>query len=439
MTADLIFDSSFALWRMRRRWPANAEEKIVQKQEALEVMLDSFNKGEITSLDGVASGNGRAIVEVHGQRPFEMNSHWILSAQTWVCPCCQRGKVAVSRLGGKGQILAKLVVHHDHMSEVIEEEFCRIFVGEGTEKPQVEGRRLVQRIGDAFAAYERVLICEDCNNADAKAKRELKLPKYFSFSVRQIAKFIEPKPHTTHALDLVVALQVWEEARDAYELRMRLIRTVAKAAATEAHWYEPHELCSNPVPVFGWSGGGFGLPKIEAWLDLEALVKALGSSTKLHTPNRAKWRTTKAKTGKPMPNNFLAMLRSTEHMAASWDDLPEDWCCPVCRRSKRDQVYLGSKGEIQFRTPSTSRNAAWQQQPICNDCQRVVMSMKEEVTERAGYRPMDSYGYFSPQELRAIIQPRPHSPHLIKPKEAEKLVQLAIKRVEGEALCSGRE
>lgn len=428
MTADLIFDSSFALWRMRRRWPANSEEESAQRQEALEVMLESFRKGEITSLDGVESANGRAMIERHGQRPFEMNSHWILSAQNWICPCCQRGKVDVSRLGSKGQILAKLVIHHDHMGEVIVEEFCRAFVGEGTDEPQVEGRRLVQRMGDAFAAYERVLICEDCNNADARAKRELGLPAYFSFSVGQIAKFIEPKAHVAHAVDLAIAQQVWEEAREAYELRMRLIRAVAKAAATDAHWYEPHNRGANPVPVFGWYGSGFGLPKIEEWLDLEALVKALGPSTKLHASNRAKWRTIRAKAGKPLPNNFLAMLRSAQHMAANWDELPEDWCCPVCQRSKRDQVYLGPKGQIQFRTPPTSRNRAWQGQYICNDCQRVVMSMKEEVTERAGHRP-DSYGYFSPQELRAIVQARPHSPHLIKPKEAEALVQLAIERV----------
>jgi hypothetical protein len=57
------------------------------------------------------------------------------------------------------------------------------------------------------------------------------------------------------------------------------------------------------------------------------------------------------------------------------------------------------------------------------------MSIKEEVAERAGTRPHDSFGYFSPGELRGIIRARPHSPHLIKTSEAAALVELAVGRV----------
>jgi len=429
MKTDLALDSGFAQWRMRQVWPRNEDEAVALKKAAMEQLLQSFHRGEIISLDGVESAAARAIYEIHGRRPFEMNSHWILSAQDWCCPCCGRTKVAISRLGGKGQILGKLTIHHDHMGEAIEEEFCRAFVAKGTENPQVEGKRLVGRIGKAFAAHEEVLICEDCNNADASASRELGLPKHFTFSVNKIRQFILPSPHSPHSIDLKSAQRVWEEARPAYELRMRLIRAVAVAAATNTHWYEPHERHAIPIPVYGYADIFLGCGTLTDWINLGDLVKALGPKERIHQPNRARWRTESSKLGKPLPENYLPMLRSAHHMAESWDALPNDWRCLVCDRNKHEQVYLGAKGEIQFRTPTSGKDSRWQRRRICNHCHSVVMSMKEEVTERVGFRPDDSFGYFSPEELKGILRVRPHSPHLIKPKEAAALMDLAVERV----------
>jgi rubredoxin len=426
---DLIFDSSFAKWCLRQPWPCNGDKQQELRKSALEQLLVSFRQGEITSLDGVESATAKAIYEIHGQRPFEMNSHWILSAQDWICPCCGRNKVAISRLGSKGQILGKLTIHHDHMGEAIEEEFCRAFVANGTENPQVEGKRLVGRIGQAFAAHEEVLICEDCNNADTTASRELGLPKHFSFPLGKIRRFILPVPHAPHRIDLDAAQRVWEEARPAYELRMRLISEVAVAAATNTHWYEPHERQAIPIPVYGYANARLGFANITDWLNLEDLEKALGPKEKIHQPNRSRWRTEFAKPGRPLPSHYLAMLRSAHHMAESWDALSEDWRCPGCDRSKYEQVYLGAKGEIQFRAPGTSNAPRWRRQRICNHCHSVVMSMKEEITQRTGTRPGDSFGYFSPGELKGIIRARPHSSHLIKPKEAAALVELAVERL----------
>ncbi|WNL48101.1 hypothetical protein RKE25_10910 [Dyella sp. BiH032] len=434
MKTDLTSDSSFAQWRLRQPWPANGDEQQALKKNALEQLLVSFRRGEIISLDGVESATARAIYEIHGQRPFEMNSHWILSAQDWTCPCCGRSKVAISRLGGKGQILGKLTIHHDHMGDAIEEEFCRVFVAKGTENPQVEGKRLVGRIGKAFAAHEEVLICEDCNNADTRASRDLGLPKHFSFPVGKIRRFILPVPHAPHRIDIDAAQRAWEEAKPAYDLRMRLIGEVAVAAATNTHWYEPHQRQAIPIPVYGYANAMLGFANITDWLNLEDLEKALGPKEKIHQPNRARWRTESAKPGRPLPGNYLALLRSAPYMAEWWDALPEDWCCPVCDRSKYEQLYFGDKGEIQFRTPGASNAPRWRRQRICNHCHSVVMSLKEEITQRMGARPDDSFGHFSPDELKGIIRARPHSSHLIKPKEAAALVDLVVKRLaeEGE-------
>ncbi|NII55153.1 hypothetical protein [Luteibacter sp. SG786] len=426
MLSDLWHTSAFARWRMKKMASTPASEET--RREALEQLLASFRVGELTSLDGVTSPVARAIVAIHGERPFEMHSTWILSPQDWRCPCCGRDKVEISRLGSKGQILAKLVVHHDHMGEAIAREFSAAFSSEGTAHPQTEGQALIDRIGSAFSAYEPVLICEDCNNADPSAKQDLGLPTFFSFSVGQLKQFIQPRPHVPHTLDLTKARAVWLAAQPAYELRMKIIRAVSRAAATNEHWYEPHPRRSIAVPVLGDPRAPSIYSWLQEWVGLDAVVKALGPQPGLHRPDRAKWRKGTFRRASPVPANYLPLLLSRPDVADSWNEVASDWCCAVCGRTKDAQVYIGPKGQVLFRTCVTSRSPAWRRQRICNHCRAVIMSLKEEVTDALGMRPQDSYAHVSPEEVRSIIVARPHSPHQILPVEALALVDLVIAR-----------
>lgn len=68
MNNDLAWESSFAEWcRQDGRFGVDLE---LQRQ-ALEVFLDSFNRGEITSLDGVGSAMSEAIKEANFVRNLE--------------------------------------------------------------------------------------------------------------------------------------------------------------------------------------------------------------------------------------------------------------------------------------------------------------------------------------------------------------------------------
>lgn len=428
MKTDLIFDSAFAHWCQANR-PYDTDTELALRKEALEVLVKSFERGEITSIDGVKSAGSRRIIEKHGDRPFEMNSNWICSAQDWVCPCCGRSKIDVSRVGAKEQILAKLVIHHDHMGEVMEEEFRASFVGEGIETPQIEGQRLVECMGNAFAAYEEVLICEDCNNADANAKKLVGAPRYFSFSIGQMRQFIRATPNESHVIDEEEAKRVWSQAKPAYELRMRLIREVAHAAATDSHWYEPYKRTAIAVPMIGYDRR-VGVGRLTEWMSIDDLCEALGRQAKLHDANLAKWRTTKAKIGKPLPPNFLALLQSSEHLAKKWDGVSDEWRCPVCARSKYELVYVGEQGKIRFHLVPTSGRGGWAQtKTICNHCQSTIMSLKLELSKHLGHTPRDSYGFVSPGELAGILVARPHSSHLIKTGAAAELFELALNRL----------
>lgn len=429
MSDERYEQSCFMKWCLEHPGPYTLNEEIELRKEAMAALVESVKTGDITSLDGVESPLSERIRARHGVTDFEMNSNWVGSSQDWICPCCGRSKFQVSRVGKKGQILAKLVVHHDHMGEAMKAAFHSAFEVAGTRVEQIDGWRLVERMGDAFAAYAEVLVCEDCNNADTEAKKIAGSPSYFSFSIGQIRRFISSADHRPHLVEPARAGAVWEEAEPAYKLRMKLIRAVAQAAATDAHWYEPHARATDPIPVFGFARRGVE-SEIARWAYADPLLRALGANTKVSAPNLSRWRQVTQKPGKMLPANYLAMLRTEESHGRSWEALPEDWCCPICQRSKHELVYVGEQGKVIFAMRLVTGRGAWAPLTrICNHCESTLMSLKWEGAQRAGKAPKNSYSFVEPMELGKIITARPHSPHLIRTKEAQELLALVVQRI----------
>lgn len=424
-----FLNSRFAQWLDDHQSEPPLEHDSALRSEALNALVESINTGEITSLDGVESPLSKQISALHGLSHFEMNSNWICSSQEWICPCCARSKLQISRKGKKGQILAKLVIHHDHMGEAMEVAFNSAFENAGTDVAQVDGRRLIERMGRAFAAHEEVLICEDCNNADAEAKKRVSAPQYFSFSPGQISQFISAREHQPHEVQELEAERVWRQAKPAYELRMKLIREIAHAAATDAHWYEPHARGAYAIPLLG-SRYESGDIAIQQWVSTDPLIAALGPKKPISTPNRSRWRTEPPKKGKPLPNNFIAMLRSEEAHARRWDSTPEDWHCPICNRSKSDTAYLNERGKVIFHLHEISKRYQWGAVGmICNHCTATFKSLKEEAAGLAGIDLYDAYGFVQPEELAEIIIAHPHSPHQVQAEKAADLVTTSVKRL----------
>lgn len=90
----------------------------------------------------------------------------------------------------------------------------------------------------AFAAYDPILVCEDCNNADAHAKALLSQHDkinltHQSFSISQIRHFAQSQPHTPHQINEDKLSTLWTDVRPTYLARMKLIHEVAKAAVTQ--------------------------------------------------------------------------------------------------------------------------------------------------------------------------------------------------------------
>lgn len=421
MSDSNFFESRFWQWHLAHEERDHTKQQALGV-EALEILIDSISTGEITSFDGIQSPLSQKIKEHHHYADFEMNSNWIGSSQNWACPCCGRSKFEISRLGNKGQILAKLVVHHDHMSDALHAAFHEEFKNAGTNLEQKEGLRLVERIGGAFAAYEEVLICEDCNNADTEGKKIASTPSYFSFSITQIRSFISSQSHSQHRVNGEIAVKMWQQAKPAYDLRMSLIRTVATAAATDSHWYEPFPRRTPAIPVFGFALRA-GDVAIRDWISTEKLFKALGPHRNLIDRNLSRWRTVSRKVGKTLPKNYLPMLRSEEAFANAWDRVPQDWQCPTCLRSKTEVVYVGDRGKINFYVRTVSRRGDWTgNEVICNHCASILASLRLELSALTGVETWNVYEYVSPKELAKIVIPRAHSHHQVEAKEAEALV-----------------
>lgn len=427
MNTDQFKASRFGSWAAEQSHREFDRLPALQK-EALDLLVESVRLGEITSIDGVDSPLARRIQAHHGVTQFEMNSNWIGADQNWKCPCCGRSKFQISRIGKKGQILAKLVVHHDHMGQVLEEAFNRAFVERGTQVAQQEGLRLVERMGRAFSAYDEVLICEDCNHADSEAKKLTGVPREFSFSIGQMHQFIQYGDHRPHQINAAIAADIWRKAEPAYRLRISLIEQVAHAAASDSHWHESFPNLA-PVPTLDSDSYRLGDHDIKRWVGVEATLRALGPKSKVSAPNLAKWRTTRPKSGKPLPQNYVALLRTAPGSARIWDSVPDNWCCPTCNRDKSAVVYVGDKQNVLVNMPETSGRGAWARATrICGHCKTVLLALKHEVEDRIGHDIQNSYQFASPVELKSIIRSRPHCSHEVIPDRAAALVEVIVAR-----------
>jgi hypothetical protein len=67
--------------------------------------------------------------------------------------------------------------------------------------------------GAAPRRFDDTLMCEQCNSADKDAKRELGLPKEFSFSPQEIKRFVIGTPHGRHLLNYAAAAQAYAVTR----------------------------------------------------------------------------------------------------------------------------------------------------------------------------------------------------------------------------------
>ncbi len=60
--------------------------------------------------------------------------------------------------------------------------------------------------------FAETILCDQCNAADGRAKRQLGLPADWSFSPAELAQFVTATPHGSHAIDLETAATIHRTA-----------------------------------------------------------------------------------------------------------------------------------------------------------------------------------------------------------------------------------
>lgn len=102
--------------------------------------------------------------------PMSFRAGFLLTPQWWRCPACMRNKIEIMRKTNDGTIHCRLVHHHDHIADILNEKGV----------PFGFRRR-----------FQTVVLCEGCNLADAKAKKIVTAPRWFSFDPFDIRRFIK--------------------------------------------------------------------------------------------------------------------------------------------------------------------------------------------------------------------------------------------------------
>jgi len=93
----------------------------------------------------------------------------------WRCPACDRNKYDVVRYDSGGWLYARIVVHHDHLTD---------------------------NDPEARARFDPIGVCSDCNDIDARVKgRNPQLRYDWSLPPLVIKRFIRIRPHRTHEID----------------------------------------------------------------------------------------------------------------------------------------------------------------------------------------------------------------------------------------------
>lgn len=383
--------------------------------------------------DGRWSSQTRWLLEQFGTDKLELNEAWAQTWTDWQCPCCLRRKAQIARLTEARVLLCQLDWHHDHLTDGASEAMRdRALAG-------IEGDLLVVRKRACSAAlpliarFGRVLICNDCNAADAAMKARLgpDVPRAFSFSPEEIARFVKPAPHASHALDEDVGRALWPAALAQYGERMAFAASMGERIAAGRHDHVIHSY-SDPARDYEdtrllyrlahEAGGVRNRPDGIGEAFLARSRSTAGRST------TGKKRTT-AKVRIPSDDEFRAIDEAQTRASPPWRNAGPTWQCPGCARSKFEILRLSNKGSWRaaimllndFRPEtdpeSLHRRDRGQNLPmvltvhwqvgVCHDCRQIV-------TDGMAAQPGAKQDSIRVADLRSLVgDALPHTRHSV--------------------------
>jgi rubredoxin len=382
-------------------------------------------------LDGIMSPLSRELAERFNvsTEAIDMTLAWACTPKEWTCPACRRGKRDIARLTDKGKLMCRLVEHHDHMADLVEAEFERQCKTHGKIVADEFAKRFAKRASQMVAAYDNTIICDDCNTADPKAKREADAHKDFSYSPQEISQFVKAKPNVPHEIDPEEARRIWLEQAETFKLRLTIVARIAAIAATNNHWYQEVPRAQRAEEIYSTAkflAASYG--------SLTSLYELAGDKRRPAADVSA-WRKTihqpPRRAPRPEDLDYIAKVSC----AKSWSKVDDMWHCPCCQRKKFHTVRLSNKNKWVFDifAPSfyaTTERYGTNRGMVCQDCSSLATALGREACLALGVVDESAYAKFlTAQEVALVALSYPHRQHNVDNDQADKLVMLLVERI----------
>ncbi len=394
--------------------------KIREQIEALEGHLTEIAEHiGIEGLDGERCPQTMELYKELGARGYALNSWWAMTPPEWECPACGRSKDQIARLDRHDRLMGKLVEHHDHMEDVLLGMFHDISSSRDEVVANERAEKFAKRIADVITAYDRTVVCIDCNNADTEAKKKVGTYKDFSYSPAEIGEFIQAQSRKPHSIDVARARKIWEERKEIFGVRLEFARKLAEIAAADEHWYQEVLFKNRPEAIEGKASAvtkSFGFRYFDPSILYHTESPRISLSAwrlKSHPPTKRKptW----------SEINHVARVASAPH----WQGVPEDWQCPGCGRTKVEIVRTSKQFKWSFvvhtRNFPGKGPYGTEKIQVCGDCYSTVGSLDKESGMRLGA---------TVEDVRQIVRPQPHARHNYDNDVAEKVIAEIRNRVE---------
>lgn len=401
----------------------------ISRDKAKQLFFEKVSRGSI-ALDGVMSPLTRELAVRFGAERVDMTFGWACTPVDWVCPACGRTKPEIVRLNTNGDLMCRLVEHHDHMKDLVKAEFERQCKLQKTLVADEFARRFATRASQMISAYDNAIICDDCNAADPKAKGAVGTHKDFSFSPQEIRRFVRPRPNVPHEIDAEEASRIWQVNEETFALRLKIVKRIAGIAATNTHWYQELPYGERAETVYRhaeYLQRQYGVPG--------ALYELTGDKRRLPSPDLGAWRRVKHKIqcAGPRPEDVAYLAKVS--FSRQWSAVDESWRCPSCDRTKHETVRKSNKGDWTFLLSDRSFYAPGERYGnkravICGDCGLLASNLGKEACHVARAATGSNYAQFlSVSEIALVVLPQPHARHNVKNDVADSLMIDLIERV----------
>jgi rubredoxin len=397
-------------------------------EQARAKLIASIETG-LASIDGKMSPLSKELLKHFKAKGVDMTSWWAMTPSGWTCPGCGRVKKDIARLNRNGDLMCRLVEHHDHTQDLLAKRFSEISSSQSAVLADKTAENFAKRSATMIAAYENTIVCDDCNSADAKAKKLVGTEEFFSFSPQEIRRFVIATPNKPHEINQDEAQKIWSTAKPIFELHLKIANRIAQIAATNEHWYQEGELASNPSSVrnkFRITTHSYGV-----WDVLDELCGRRPSSSLV---DASAWRKTVHRKFKKPTIRQIEHLAKVSHSDA-WAKVPDDWACPACRRQKSKTVRLSErKGTwtVAFQSISYRDPEQWgrcKKTTLCLDCGWTATQLGKEAAAHLGVEQHEHSIWVELDDVARIVVPRDHARHAFRNDDAQTVVEVVAARI----------